>query len=111
METVSSLLTMATHNWKYIAAATLILGVIGYLVYRKFWVSIQDFTNMGGECNPQIENTCGKGAICQSDDSGTKGVCFPLSNEVAEAEPHEEEEQHGSEIPEEDHQHEDESSS
>jgi hypothetical protein len=101
METVSALLTSATNNWKYIAAATLVLGVIGYLVYRKFWANKQGFSNMGDECNPQIENACGKGAICQSDESGTKGVCFPLSEDVVDASPHEEEAQVGSEIPEE----------
>lgn len=86
METLSTLLTSAMANWKYIAAV-LIVAIVGVLVYRRFWVSggVQGFANLGAECNPQIENSCGKGAICQSDETGMKGVCFPLPEEEAES--------------------------
>jgi hypothetical protein len=82
MDIVSPLVTKAISYWKVIAAV-LVSAIIGYFVYRRFWGSkgVQGFTTMGGECDPQIENSCGNGAICQSDDTGSKGVCFPLPEE------------------------------
>ena len=83
MDTVSSLFTSAMAHWKIIAAAVVSL-VVAYVLYRRFWAtSTQGFTTLGGECDPQIENSCGKGAICQSDETGMKGVCFPLPEEEA----------------------------
>lgn len=85
MDKVFSLLAIATENWKYVLTA-IVVTIVGYFVYRKFWASSkQGFTTLGGECDPQIENSCGKGGICQSDESGTKGVCFPLPEEEAAA--------------------------
>lgn len=83
METVSSLLTTVKDNWK-IAVAVVVAAIVGYLLYRRFWKgTVSGFANLGEECNPQIENSCGKGAVCQSDESGVKGVCFPLPEEEA----------------------------
>ncbi len=84
MDIVSPLVTKALSYWKVIAALV-IVGILAFFAYRKFWKSssTQGFATMGAECDPQIENSCGKGAICQSDDSGVKGVCFPLPEEEA----------------------------
>ncbi len=83
MDIVSPLVTKALSYWKVIAAVV-VVGIVAFFAYRKFWnSSAQGFTTMGAECDPQIENSCGKGAICQSDDSGVKGVCFPLPEEEA----------------------------
>ncbi len=46
--------------------------------------SKEQFIDLGGSCNPGIENTCGKDAICQPNETGKKGVCFPKPDEEKE---------------------------
>lgn len=64
----------------------LVLTVSFFLLYRYFTTATEAFLDLGDSCNPQIENTCGKEAVCQSDDSTSeKGVCFPKPTEEKEA--------------------------
>ena len=48
-----------------------------YFLYRWFHGETTGFLDLGAECDPQIENTCGQNARCQPDETGEKGVCFP----------------------------------
>jgi hypothetical protein len=56
---------------------------VGIYMYRHS----EPFADLGlGEaCNPEITDACGKEALCQADESGTKGLCFPKPTEEKEA--------------------------
>jgi hypothetical protein len=63
-----------------LAISFLVLGITMY-----FYMNSKDqFIDLGGSCNPGIENTCGKDAICQPNETGKKGVCFPKPDEEKE---------------------------
>jgi hypothetical protein len=62
------------------------LGLGLYLAWRWYTGSHSPFMNIeateqGEECDPQLENACGKDASCQPDESGEKGICFPKEEE------------------------------
>lgn len=56
---------------------------LAYVVY-SYTGSKEYFTDIGGSCNPEIENTCGKDAICQASETGKSGICFPKPDEEKE---------------------------
>lgn len=67
-------------------ALLLVLSYFGYRWYTNTG-SKSPFSDMGQECNPQIENACGKDANCHPDESGEKGICFPKQEEFVSEQP------------------------
>lgn len=69
-------------NSQVLIGVALTLVVFGlYFVYRWYQGETIGFLDLGSECNPQIENTCGENARCQPDETGEKGICFPNEEE------------------------------
>ena len=67
----------------FIGLGAILLVVALYFVYRWFSAgSKSPFSDMGNECDPQIENACGKDANCHPDETGEKGICFPKEEEA-----------------------------
>ena len=74
----------------FIGLGAILLVVALYFVYRWFSAgSKSPFSDMGNECDPQIENACGKDANCHPDETGEKGICFPKEEESPEETPSE----------------------
>jgi hypothetical protein len=67
-------------------ALLLVLSYFGYRWYTNTG-SKSGFSDMGEECNPQIENACGKDANCHPDETGEKGICFPKQEEFVPEQP------------------------
>jgi hypothetical protein len=66
----------------FVGIGAVLLAVTLYYVYRWFMTgSSSPFSDMGNECDPQIENACGKDANCHPDETGEKGICFPKEEE------------------------------
>lgn len=66
----------------FIGLGAVLLVVALYFAYRWFMTgSKSPFSDMGNECDPQIENACGKDANCHPDETGEKGICFPKGEE------------------------------
>lgn len=81
METLSNATQYLKENLWVSAGLFLVVAVVGFFVYKKYFAKVSGFADLGQECDPEIENACGENATCQVDETGTKGVCFPKPEE------------------------------
>ncbi len=81
METLSNAFQYLKDNLWVSVGVLVVVAALSFFVYKKYFVEVSGFVDLGQDCDPQIENACGKNATCQADETGTRGVCFPKPEE------------------------------
>ena len=69
-------------TWQVGLGLGVLLSVLAYFLYPWVMSLTSGFLDLGQECDPQIENACGENAKCQADETGEKGICFPIEEEA-----------------------------
>ena len=89
MEFLNTALPSWMNLYVFLGIGLALLIVLSYFGYRWYTSagSKSPFSDMGQECNPQIENACGKDANCHPDETGEKGICFPKQEEFVAEQP------------------------
>lgn len=81
MESLSNAFQYVKDNLWMSVGVLFVVAAISFFVYKKYFVTVSGFSDLGQDCDPQIENACGENATCQADETGMRGVCFPKPEE------------------------------